>query len=160
MSALPPGAIGRGEASSARARGIAYAASLSAVLIAGGLVYQPATNISAWTEPFSATRLAALRREGRPVFVNMTAAWCISCLVNERLALSPQAVRDAFVQNHVAYLKGDWTRQNPEITAFLQEHGSDGVPLYVFYPPGRPPTVLPQLLSESYILSRLKDVGS
>ena len=58
-------------------------------------------------------RLAALRAEGRPVFVNMTAAWCVTCLVNERVAIGSDAVRRAFAEHHVAYLKGDWTRQDP-----------------------------------------------
>ncbi|HEX3347778.1 MAG TPA: protein-disulfide reductase DsbD domain-containing protein [Acetobacteraceae bacterium] len=105
-------------------------------------------------EPFSAARLAALQSEGRPVFVNMTAAWCVTCLVNERLALSPDAVREAFKAHRVAYLKGDWTRQDPQITAFLQAHGREGVPLYVYFPgDGRPPSVLPQILTEGEVLA-------
>ena len=90
----------------------------------------------------------------------MTAAWCISCLVNERLALSPQAVQDAFARAHVAYLRGDWTRKDADITAFLQEHGRDGVPLYLFYPPGKTATVLPQLLGEGMLLDEVKKLGS
>ncbi len=107
-------------------------------------------------EPFSTARLAALRTEGRPVFVDMTAAWCVTCLVNERVALAPQSVQDAFARNRVAYLKGDWTRQDKEITTFLREHGRDGVPLYVYYPPGGPPAVLPQILTASTVLDELK----
>ena len=73
------------------------------------------------------------------MFVNMTAAWCVTCLVNERVAISSEAVRRAFVDHHVAYLKGDWTRQDPQITRYLRENGRDGVPLYVYYPPrGQP----------------------
>ena len=67
---------------------------------------------TAGAEAYSATRLAALRAEGRPVFVNMTAAWCVTCLVNERVAIASTPVRDAFAAHHVAYLKGDWTRQD------------------------------------------------
>ncbi len=108
------------------------------------------------SEPFSTARLDTLRAQGRPVFVDMTAAWCFTCLVNERVALSPQPVRDAFARRDVAYLKGDWTRQDPQITAFLREHGRDGVPLYVFYPPGgAPPSVLPQILTPSGVLAAL-----
>ena len=106
-------------------------------------------------EPFTAARLAALRAEGRPVFVNMTAAWCVTCLVNERVAISSDAVRHAFAEHHVAYLKGDWTRQDPEITDFLREHGRDGVPLYVYYPPRGQPAVLPQILTENALLGEL-----
>jgi len=91
----------------------------------------------------------------------MTAAWCVTCLVNERLALSPPAVRDAFARNHVAYLKGDWTRQDPDITHFLREHDRDGVPLYVYYPPGDgAPKVLPQVLTEAMVLDEVGRAGS
>ena len=107
-------------------------------------------------EPYSAARLAALREEGRPVFVNMTAAWCVTCLVNERVALSPEAVRTAFGRRGVAYLKGDWTRGDKAVTAFLRSHERDGVPLYVLYPPGGgAPRVLPQILTEAEMLSQL-----
>ncbi len=110
-------------------------------------------------ERFSAARLASLRAEGRPVFVDMTAAWCVTCLVNEQVALAPQPVRDAFAARGVVYMKGDWTRQDPEITAFLRDHGRDGVPLYVFYPPNGPPTVLPQVLTQATVLDQLTQLG-
>ena len=91
----------------------------------------------------------------------MTAAWCVSCLVNERVALSPAAVRDAFAAHGVAYLKGDWTRGDPEITAYLRDHDRDGVPLYVFYPSGAgEPTVLPQILTQGEVLDQLNKAGS
>lgn len=108
------------------------------------------------SEPFSAERLAALRAAGRPVFVNMTAAWCVTCLVNERVAIRTETVRKVFAEGKVAYLKGDWTRQSPEITAFLREHGRDGVPLYLYFPPGGgAPTELPQILTEGTVLGAL-----
>jgi thiol:disulfide interchange protein len=111
--------------------------------------------------PYSANRLAALRAEGRPVFVNMTAAWCITCLVNERVALSSETVKQAFATHNVAYLKGDWTRADPAISRFLREHDRDGVPLYLFYPPkGQPPIVLPQVLTESAVLDEINRLGS
>ena len=107
-------------------------------------------------EAFSPERLAAARAAGRPVFVNMTAAWCVTCLVNERVAIDSDAVRRAFVDNRVVYLKGDWTRQNPAITQYLRENGRDGVPLYVMYPSdGGAPSVLPQILSETTIMTAL-----
>jgi thiol:disulfide interchange protein len=96
-----------------------------------------------------------LRAEGRPVFVNMTAAWCVTCLVNERVAISSEAVRRSFVANQVTYLKGDWTRQDPEITLYLRENGRDGVPLYVYYPSRGQPDVLPQILTENMLLGKL-----
>jgi thiol:disulfide interchange protein len=104
-------------------------------------------------QPFSPARLAALRAEGRPVFVNMTAAWCVTCLVNERVAIATSPVQSAFAARDIAYLKGDWTRQDPAITDFLRDHGRDGVPLYVYYPPGgAAPVVLPQILTEGVVL--------
>ncbi len=107
------------------------------------------------SEPFSAGRLASLRAEHRPVLVDMSAAWCVTCLVNERVALAPQAVRDAFAAHHVAYLKGDWTRRDAGITAFLQQYDRAGVPLYVFYPAAGEPEVLPQILTAGLVLDRV-----
>ena len=136
----------------------AVAALLAALAVLSGIASAPATSaavIEAGAEPFSAARLAALRAAGRPVFVNMTAAWCVTCLLNERVAISSEAVQRAFADRRVTYLKGDWTRQNPEITRYLRENGRDGVPLYVYYPPRGEPAVLPQILTESTVLSEL-----
>ena len=108
-------------------------------------------------EAFTPERLATLRAQGRPVFVNMTAAWCVTCLVNERVAIGTDQVRKAFAADDVTYLKGDWTRQDPAITAFLQQNGRDGVPLYVFFPSGGgQPEVLPQILTEGQVLRLLR----
>ena len=94
------------------------------------------------SETFSgAKNWAALRAAGRPAFVDLTAAWCVSCLVNERVALDRAAVRDSFRRQVITYLVGDWTRGDPEITAYLRAHRRDGVPLYIFSTPqaARPP---------------------
>ncbi|MDB5557875.1 MAG: cytochrome c biosis protein transrane region [Enterovirga sp.] len=120
----------------------------------GGVATAAAGSGAAW-QPFTQAKLDALRAEGRPVFVNMTAAWCISCVVNERLVLSSDAIRDAFAAGNVAYLKGDWTNRNPEITRLLEAHGRSGVPLYVFYPRAGEPVVLPQILTEATILDSI-----
>jgi thiol:disulfide interchange protein DsbD len=106
-------------------------------------------------EPFSQQKLDRLLADNRPVFVNMTAAWCITCLVNERAALSTQAVRAALEGKKVAYLKGDWTNRNPEITRLLERFGRSGVPLYVLYRPDREPVILPQILTESLVLDQV-----
>src|SRR5690606_26219067 len=108
-------------------------------------------------EVFSMARLDALRAEGRPVFVNMTAAWCITCLVNERVALDSEAFATALVENGVTFLQGDWTNNDPEITAVLKQYNTSGVPLYLLFPadPGQPAEVLPQILSESLVLEAL-----
>ena len=120
-----------------------------------------ATAATRGENPYSASRLAALRAEGRPVFVNMTAAWCVTCLINERIALSSDAVKRAFAERNVAYLKGDWTRADPAISDFLREHGRDGVPFYVLFPPkGGDGVVLPQVLTASAVLEVLDRFGS
>ncbi len=107
-------------------------------------------------EPWSEARVAALRAEGRPVFVNMTAAWCITCKVNERIALDTDAVRQAFAERNVAVLVGDWTRGDAAITALLRQHQRDGVPLYLFYPAGGgAPALLPQILTEGIVLEAI-----
>jgi thiol:disulfide interchange protein/DsbC/DsbD-like thiol-disulfide interchange protein len=112
-------------------------------------------------EPFSTERLAALRAAGKPVFVNMTAAWCITCLVNERVALSSAEVSERFASLDIAYLKGDWTNGDPQITALLESFGRSGVPLYALYGPGNAkPVLLPQLLTETIVLDALQDLSS
>lgn len=109
---------------------------------------------------FSLDRLEEARSRGRPVFVNMTAAWCITCLVNERVALSSTDLLRAFNSAGVLYLKGDWTNRDPAITQFLEGFGRSGVPIYVYYPPGEAPLVLPQILTESIVLDALGADGS
>lgn len=105
------------------------------------------------TEAYSAARLADLRAQNKPVFVNMTASWCISCLVNERVALSRPEVKAAFAQAGITYLKGDWTREDPAITAVLKAHGRSGVPLYLYYAPGAAEAqVLPQILTPGLVV--------
>jgi len=104
-------------------------------------------------EVWSEQRLAELRAAGRPVFVNVTAAWCITCQVNERIALRSAAVQAAFAARNIAYLKADWTGGDPAIAALLRAHGRDGVPLYLFYAPGaEEPLLLPQILTEGILL--------
>jgi thiol:disulfide interchange protein DsbD len=110
-------------------------------------------------EPFSAERLADARAAGRPVLVNMTAAWCITCLVNERVALSSPRLAGEFSSRELLYLKGDWTNRDPEITAYLEGYGRTGVPLYVLYLPGREPQVLPQILTEGMVLAALDRIA-
>jgi thiol:disulfide interchange protein DsbD len=103
-------------------------------------------------ENFSAAKLARLEQQHRRVFVNLTAAWCLTCIVNERTTLQSAAVRQAFAAHDVVALKGDWTRQDPEITALLRKFGRSGVPLYVLYDRNGHPTVLPQILTEATVI--------
>ena len=104
-------------------------------------------------EPFTETRLAALQRENRPVFVYFTADWCVTCKVNEKGALERAQVADAFADNKVAVLVGDWTRGDAAIGRFLEKHGRSGVPLYLYYAPGKPAEILPQVLTPSRLVS-------
>jgi thiol:disulfide interchange protein len=97
-------------------------------------------------EPFSEARLVALRAQG-PVFVYFTADWCLTCKVNERVVLDRAEVAEHFRARGVRTLVGDWTRGDPAITAFLARHGRSGVPLYLYYAPGREAEALPQLLT-------------
>jgi thiol:disulfide interchange protein len=155
--------VGVTQAGSDRGRRIGQSAAAAALLIAlavlSGIATAPESSArsvaDSASEPFTPARLAALRAEGRPVFVNMTAAWCVTCLLNERIAIGTDPVRRAFADHRVVYLKGDWTRQDPAITAYLRENGRDGVPLYVYYPPRGQPSVLPQILTENGVLREL-----
>ncbi|SDF11039.1 thiol:disulfide interchange protein DsbD [Massilia sp. PDC64] len=132
---------------------------LAAGLAGIGRGQPAATTDVAWT-PYSAERLQALRADGKPVFVNLTASWCITCLVNERVALNEATVDAAFRRAGITYLKGDWTSQDERITALLKQFGRSGVPLYVFYPAGADsrPVVLPQLLTPGIVLDAIGTV--
>ncbi|MGB1556472.1 MAG: thioredoxin family protein [Oceanococcaceae bacterium] len=111
---------------------------------------------------YSPERLQALRQDGQPVFVNLTADWCLSCKFNERVALDTPEVRQAFAQTGVTALRGDWTLRDPQITALLEAHGRSGVPLYLLYagPTGRPPEILPQLLTPGRVVAALESTRS
>jgi thiol:disulfide interchange protein DsbD len=111
-------------------------------------------------EVYSDARLAELRDNNQPVFVNMTASWCITCLVNEKVALGSDTVTEALANKDVVYLKGDWTNNDPVITAVLKRYQTIGVPLYLMYPadPNLPAEVLPQILTEGIILDALERI--
>ncbi len=111
-------------------------------------------------EAYSDARLAELRNSGRPVFVNMTASWCITCLVNEKVALSSEEFSDSLAENNVAYLKGDWTNNDPAITEVLRRYETSGVPLYLLYPadPTLPAQVLPQILTTSIVAQAIEKI--
>ena len=105
------------------------------------------------SEPFTEARLAALRQEPRRVFVYFTADWCVTCKVNEKGTLERAQVAEAFAEKQVAVLVGDWTRGDPAIGRFLEKHGRSGVPLYLYYEPGKPVEILPQVLTPSRLVS-------
>ncbi|HWE86633.1 MAG TPA: thioredoxin family protein [Terracidiphilus sp.] len=104
-------------------------------------------------QPWSASAVQQYQSQGRPVFVDFTASWCLSCQVNERVALTRPEVMKAFEDAHVALLKADWTQQDPAIAQALQSLGRSGVPAYVLYSPGQgSPTLLPEALTPGIVL--------
>nr|WP_025825356.1 protein-disulfide reductase DsbD domain-containing protein [Acetobacter persici] len=107
------------------------------------------------TEPFSEARLKELHAAGKPVFVDMTAAWCITCLVNEKVALDIPGTQAALAARGVTVLRGDWTNHDPAISAFLKAHGRDGVPFYLYVPANGPEVVLPQILTPGLVTSTI-----
>jgi thiol:disulfide interchange protein DsbD len=115
---------------------------------------------------YSRKRLDAALKGNKPIFVNMTADWCITCKVNERRALATTETRRLFDQNGVVYFKGDWTNRDPAITKYLNKYGRNGVPIYVYYAPPdssgqRPePAVMPQILSQKIIRDMLENETS
>ena len=134
--------------------GLSAAAALALLLTTSG-DGAPSTSDDAgpgW-QSFSPAKLDALRAEGKPVFIDVTAAWCITCKVNERVALADPAVRKEFSDEGVTAVKADWTREDHNITQLLEANGRAGVPLYLFYPKSRtvgerrPAVILPQILT-------------
>ncbi|MDE2463589.1 MAG: thioredoxin family protein [Alphaproteobacteria bacterium] len=140
---------------------LALAAALGGLgLVYGGARTRSDTGVTAAAgldaQAYTPARLAQLRRSGRPVFVDATAAWCITCMVNEKLALEAPSVQRAFHRRHVAYLVADWTNRNPQISALLEAHGRAGVPLYLYYGPGAARAqVLPQILTPQDLVGML-----
>lgn len=141
--------------------GLALLGLLAALALVPALRHQSAapapggsltSGLAKGTEPFSEARMAELHAAGKPVFVDMTAAWCITCLVNERVALNTPATQAAFAAHGVTVLRGDWTNHDPAIGAFLHAHGRDGVPFYLYVPAHGPEVVLPQILTPGLVL--------
>jgi thiol:disulfide interchange protein DsbD len=142
--------------------------SLVALALAAGAVARgsgqqpPLLTVQEDWQTFAPQEVSAAQESGRAVFVDFTAAWCLTCQVNERLVLSTERVMDAFRASQVALLKADWTRQDPLITAALEALGRSGVPVYALYPgrPGADPHILPALLTQEIVLDALAEVIS
>jgi thiol:disulfide interchange protein len=132
-------------------------AAVAAVILVPTVAAEPAMAAGSQnalkSEPFTEARLAALQQEGRRVFVYFTADWCVTCKVNEKGALEREQVAKAFADKQVAVLVGDWTRGDAAIGRFLEKHGRSGVPLYLYYEPGKPVQILPQVLTPSRLVS-------
>src|SRR5208283_934508 len=107
-------------------------------------------------ETWSADAVQHALAAGQPVFVDFTASWCLSCQVNERVALDQPQVRRAFVSAHVSLFRADWTREDPAITQALTALGRSGVPVYALYTPGQSdPQLLPQVLTPGTVMDAL-----
>ncbi len=154
-------------------RAIALGCGLLVALAGGYVAWPPATEDASIASPaavrqddahepdrpwqaWSPDRVAALRAEGRPVFIDFTAAWCVTCQANKQLVLDTAAVRDAFARRNTATLRADWTRRDRAISEALAGYGRSGVPVYVLYLPGRDaPILLPELLTRDSVRSAL-----
>jgi thiol:disulfide interchange protein/DsbC/DsbD-like thiol-disulfide interchange protein len=130
-----------------------------AFLVTAAIMWRPLvgleTQAALTSEPWSPARVTELRSEGRGVFVNFTAAWCITCKVNENGAFASPRVARGFADENVTYLVADWTNRDDTIAAALAEHGRAGVPMYLYYPPEGDVRVLPQVLTEGLILETI-----
>ncbi|WP_353204087.1 thioredoxin family protein [Sphingomonas sp.] len=143
-----------------QARGLAFGwvalGALALVTIGGAMLVSraPAGAIVAETgsQPFTEAKLDALRKANRPVFVYFTADWCLTCKVNEKVAIETDATRKSFATHKVAVLVGDWTNGDPVMGRFIEAHNRAGVPLYLYYAPrAAEPQVLPQVLTPALL---------
>lgn len=147
-----------------------WRAAVAAILVAAGVAVAwpgPATDLPEGAQPvvragelpweaWSPERVSELVAEGKPVFVDFTAAWCVTCQVNKRVALNRPEVVEAFAVRGVVPLRADWTRQDPRITEALSSMGRNAIPVYALYEPGHAqPRLLPEVLTPSLILAEI-----
>jgi suppressor for copper-sensitivity B len=118
----------------------------------------PVAGLIAWTD-FDRAEAQSLAASCRTVFVDVTADWCFTCKVNERLVLETPEVAEAFRDHGVVAMKADWTNPNPEIAAYLAEHGRNGIPFYLLYRPGGEPQLLGELLTREGVVTAVRDAN-
>lgn len=151
-----------GHSQATRQAGVAAALVLAALAVSyGAPALEPAAGTAAAPEahwrPWSEAAVADELSAGRPVFVDFTAAWCVTCQVNKRVVLESEAVQRAFLNTGVVRLRADWTRRDEAITAALAKMGRSGVPVYAMYRPGETaPYLLPELLSPELVIDALQ----
>lgn len=144
------------------ARGTALTSSLGAIGIALWLSFSPVTatptrsSSSNW-DVYSTDKVRTLNAEGKTVFVDFTAAWCVTCQFNKRTVLDTDEMAEAFADRQVATLRADWTSRDPHITRALDELGRNGVPVYLIQRPDRPPVLLPELLTKNIVIEALNN---
>jgi thiol:disulfide interchange protein len=144
--------------STGRSRLLAIVAMVFVLLLAGaayGFVTKPSQLV--W-RPFSKSTLDEALAAGKPVFIDFTADWCLTCKTNERFAIDTPSVRQEFLKRNVVALKADWTKGDPEITQILKQYGRAGVPMYLIYPSGLKegqPVLLPELITSQSVLDAL-----
>ena len=122
--------------------------------LAASPTHATTTAAQGW-QPWAPGAAEALVASGRPVFVDFTAAWCVTCQYNKKTTLANAEVLADLQAKNVALLRADWTRRDPAITAALAQLGRNGVPVYVFYRPGKPPVVLTEVLSVDEVRSTI-----
>jgi thiol:disulfide interchange protein len=127
---------------------------VGAVLI--GLLTTRPTTVAVGGQSWSEAKVAATLEDGRPSFVYFTADWCLTCKANEAGAIGREDVEKAFDEARVEVLVGDWTNGDPAITRFLESRGRAGVPLYLWYDPGKPAVELPQVLTPGMLIDRAR----
>ncbi|MFL6693944.1 MAG: protein-disulfide reductase DsbD family protein, partial [Ramlibacter sp.] len=132
--------------------GVAWSAGGAITHVAAG---GPVASADGRWQPWSAERVQQLVGTGQPVFVDFTAAWCVTCQYNKKTTLANQQVLSAFDAGRYALLRADWTRRDPAITAALARLGRSGVPVYVVYRPGRAPVVLSEVLGVQEVRTAL-----
>jgi thiol:disulfide interchange protein len=134
------------------------AASLSGEAAGARMAAQPSAKLIPWVA-WDRAQAEALSSQGKMVFVDVTADWCFTCKVNERLVLETPEVAGAFEEHGVVPMKADWTNRNDEIASFLAEHGRYGIPFYLLYRPGSRPHVFSELLTKDTLVAAVQDAA-
>jgi thiol:disulfide interchange protein len=133
-----------------------YSARTSEIVVYKSLAASTPSGSAGGWQPWSAEAVTRFQSQGRPVFVDFTASWCLSCQVNERIALSKPEVQKAFADANIILMRADWTRYDDNITRTLNSFGRSGVPTYALYVPGETqPRLLPEVLTPGIVTNAI-----